>query len=345
MSHPVYPFRAVLKELRRDAGLTVLAAAEATGYGNYERWESGQTRVGAQHLRSLAEAFAVTDELHLLLYAWLVDRLSPKPGEPPKALRLDELRRFVRHAPDQVIDLGEHKDLVLEPGRHIDLALLCLVARYADHGSLVLPGVERSELPRSATGEPVLKRLYADAVNDATAATGRALLIRGLSDRPVALDLTNIGPALASPDTYRALADELDAIGTADDQPLVRFAAGTADDARRAAELLAHQRAALRNLLEAARGKPASEEAVDRLTQQVVTGKPLAVIRLVVRAALRGRVPDADPALTVELRSMVARMRGGWRAAAERQAVADPRRADAVEVFHALDALRPRSTA
>ena len=105
MCHPVYPFRAVLKELRRDAGLTVLAAAEATGYGNYERWESGQTRVGAQHLRSLAEAFAVTDELHLLLYAWLVDRLSPKPGEPPKALRLDELRRFVRHAPDQVIDL------------------------------------------------------------------------------------------------------------------------------------------------------------------------------------------------------------------------------------------------
>jgi len=31
MGHPVYPFRAVLRELRRDAGLTILAAAEATG--------------------------------------------------------------------------------------------------------------------------------------------------------------------------------------------------------------------------------------------------------------------------------------------------------------------------
>ncbi len=199
MSHPVYPFRAVLKELRRDAGLTVLAAAEATGYGNYERWESGQTRVGAQHLRSLAEAFAVSDELHLLLYAWLIDRLSPNAGEPPKAIRLDELHRFVRHAPDRAIDLGEHKDSVLEPGRHIDLALLCLAARYADHGTLVLPGVERSALPRSETSEPVLTRLYAKVVNDAAAATGRALLTHGLSDRSSTLDLTDIGPALASP--------------------------------------------------------------------------------------------------------------------------------------------------
>lgn len=51
MRHPVYHFRLVLKELRHDAGLTVLAAAEATQYGNYERWESGETRVGPQHLR------------------------------------------------------------------------------------------------------------------------------------------------------------------------------------------------------------------------------------------------------------------------------------------------------
>ncbi len=45
MRHAVHPFRLILKELRRDAGLTVLATAEATEYGNYERWESGATRV------------------------------------------------------------------------------------------------------------------------------------------------------------------------------------------------------------------------------------------------------------------------------------------------------------
>ena len=44
-----------MKELRRDARLTSLAAAEATAYGNYERWESGATRVGAQHLDAIAD--------------------------------------------------------------------------------------------------------------------------------------------------------------------------------------------------------------------------------------------------------------------------------------------------
>lgn len=33
MGLPVYPFRAVLRELRQDAGLSILAAAEVTGYG------------------------------------------------------------------------------------------------------------------------------------------------------------------------------------------------------------------------------------------------------------------------------------------------------------------------
>jgi hypothetical protein len=53
MGHPVYPFRAVLRELPRDAGLAILADAEATGYGKYERWESDQTKVSGQYLRSI----------------------------------------------------------------------------------------------------------------------------------------------------------------------------------------------------------------------------------------------------------------------------------------------------
>ncbi|MBI2708826.1 MAG: hypothetical protein HYX34_03930 [Actinobacteria bacterium] len=47
-----------------------------TEYGNYERWESGVTRVGAQHLVPIAVAFAV-DDVPMFLYAWLVDRFSP----------------------------------------------------------------------------------------------------------------------------------------------------------------------------------------------------------------------------------------------------------------------------
>jgi len=34
-------------------------SAEATGYGKYERWESGQTQVGGQYLTTIADAFGV----------------------------------------------------------------------------------------------------------------------------------------------------------------------------------------------------------------------------------------------------------------------------------------------
>ncbi len=80
--HPVYPFQLILRELRRGAGLTVLGAAEATNYGNYERWESGKTRVGAQHVGAIAEAFHIDDDLYLLLYAWLLDRIHAGTRSP-----------------------------------------------------------------------------------------------------------------------------------------------------------------------------------------------------------------------------------------------------------------------
>lgn len=80
MAHPIYRFGEILRELRRGAGLTVLGAAEATEYGNYERWDSGVTRVGAQHLGAIAEAFAV-DDVAMFVYAWLVDRFSPMPKQ------------------------------------------------------------------------------------------------------------------------------------------------------------------------------------------------------------------------------------------------------------------------
>lgn len=41
--------------------------------GNYERWESDQTRVGPEYLQKIAEAFGIDGDLWLLAYAWLVD--------------------------------------------------------------------------------------------------------------------------------------------------------------------------------------------------------------------------------------------------------------------------------
>lgn len=311
MEHPVYPFRAVLRELRRDAGLTILAAAEATGYGKYERWESGQTKVGGQYLRSIAEAFAVTDDLHLLLYAWVLDQLTPDGGSA-RRLDLDELRSHVRLAPETVIDLHEHKALVREPGRHVDLALLCLAARYADRHLVVLPAAHRRDLPSRAPGAPILEHLYGDVVHDGTAAMGRALLVRGIDKKPDAIDVSNIAPAMADPGTYLALADDLDTVEPTADQPVVAFAAGTAPDARRFAELLTSLLNQNRQLLEAA-GKPATDEDVERLTEKVTAGKTRSMLWLLVRAAARRRFPTADPTVTAELRAMHDWLRWGGR--------------------------------
>lgn len=78
----VCEFRSVLRGLRLGAGLTILVAAEATQYRNYERWESGATRVGAVHLANIATAFELgSDDLVLLIFAWLVDRLVPADGD------------------------------------------------------------------------------------------------------------------------------------------------------------------------------------------------------------------------------------------------------------------------
>jgi transcriptional regulator with XRE-family HTH domain len=343
MGHPVYPFRAVLRELRHDAGLTILAAAEATGYGKYERWESGQTKVGGQYLRSIAEAFAVTDDLHLLLYGWVLDQLTPDGGSA-RRLDLDELRSHVRLAPVTVIDLHEHKALVREPGRHIDLALLCLAARYADRHVVVLAAADRCDPPPRAPGVPILETLYGDVVCEGTAAMGRALLVRGIDKKPDAIDVSNIAPAMADPGTYLALADDLDAVEPAVDEPVVTFAAGTAPDARRFAELLKSLRIQNRELLEAA-GKPATDEDVERLTEKVMAGKTWSMLWLLFRAAARRRFPTVDPTVTAELHAMHERLREGWRDALEQQTVVEVRRADTSQVFEALDALRSRRTA
>lgn len=107
MKSPVYRFSDVLRALRNESGLTVLQAGEATCYANYERWESGQTRVGADHLANIATAFDVGEDLWLLVYAWLVDRFTPMPGSQPLELTGVELRRHLDTLPKVEVDLGE----------------------------------------------------------------------------------------------------------------------------------------------------------------------------------------------------------------------------------------------
>jgi hypothetical protein len=259
---------------------------------------------------------------------------------------MDDVRRCLRGAPDTIVDLGEHKHLVLEPSRHVDLALFCLAARYAEHGVLVIPPATRDHVPTDAGDARLLPHLYGDVLNDAALAVGRALLTRGLDGRGSnTIDVANIAPALASPEIYRALADELDGMDSPDDAPLVHFAVDAAADARRFAELLEHLRADLRGLLNAAHDEPPRDEAIEDLVAGVIAGKTGPVVKLVFRAARRGQLPIIDASVTNELRTMRARLLGCWRAAAQRQATAAINRASAADVFAALDGFRSRHSA
>jgi transcriptional regulator with XRE-family HTH domain len=344
MEHPVYRFGAILRRLRNDAGLTILAAAEATGYGKYERWESGQTKVGGQYLATIAEAFGIADELHLLIYAWLLDRLVPADGEPPRRLDISELRRHVRGAPDAHIDLGDDAGLVLEPSRHVDVALLLVAARYADGGVVDLLGSDRSPLPPISAGLPTLVQLYGDTLDEAGSFVGRHVLARGLDDGDTRIDVSNIAPALAAPSTYERLADRLGAMNAETARPTVAFAASTKADARRFAELLPRLRAQVRELLVAA-GRPSGDEDVEGLTRDVLAGKTGAVIGVLAQAARRGHLPATDPGLTAELLEMRSRLRRGWRDAVVEETVTELRDASATDAFEALEALRRRRPA
>lgn len=72
----------------------------------------------------------------------------------------------------------------------------------------------------------------------------------------------------------------------------------------------------------------------------VMSGNTLAVVKPLLRAARRGRLPDVDDDLTKELLAIKARVSDSWRVAAERQIVSDLRHANASEVFEVLEALQ-----
>ncbi len=328
MPHPVYRFRLVLKELRQDAGLTVMAAAEATGYRNYERWESGATRVGAQHVRSIAAAFGVIDECWLLIYAWLLDRLTPFPSKGAVDLAQANLPRVLRDLPDDVIDLGANEHLVVEPASQLDVALMCLIARYLRRQRLVLMPLRRSVLPPRQPGESVLQTAYGDVVGDAARHLARMLLGPGCAAHADTHDaeqilLANIGPMLTSPEAFEALADEV--------------AGPFAAEARRFAEILRIQREALSAIVEAAAGGPVLADEVTSLATDMAFGHFDRLAEVMVTAARRDALPDVDPGLYAEMCAMYDRVETRWNEEARREVASGLEMLDAEGLFDALE--------
>jgi hypothetical protein len=171
--------------LRQEAGVSILKARELTHYSNYERWESGQTKVGADHLGNIGAAFGTGNDLWLL-FAWLVDRLTPVPGSHPIELDAGEIRRHFADMPEAAVDLGEHDRVALVPIKHRDLAVLGLMARYgcgyaAVDRPPVLAPTKRMPVPPSTSPDiSLLRSLYGDVLCDLGSYAGKTLMLGGL---------------------------------------------------------------------------------------------------------------------------------------------------------------------
>lgn len=350
--HPVYPFRLILLELRREAGLTVLAAAEATNYGNYERWESGKTRVGAQHVGAIAAAFHTDDDLYLLLYAWLLDRFTPAPGAPVFQLSERSLRKVQRDLPGTAVDLGDYQHLIQQVCPHFDLALMCLVARYGrPYGrhrydvTFEFTMRARRLPPAEGNAEPILQRLYGDVMADVSRFFGRILVGAALTPSPDAIDLRarkTIGPVFASPEGMELFLSAAQAVVSEPNcRGLGSFAASAARELPRFAGVTRRQRTEMRRLLQATTDGPVSEEDIDRTLTDVAGGHYEHLLTRLLQAAQEGReIPDVDPSFVAEVDGIWKRMVQSWYRsiqveAADAAAVADPQTA-----FDLLDHLR-----
>lgn len=330
MAHPIYRFSEILRELRKGAGLTVLGAAEATEYANYERWEAGVTRVGAQHLRGIAEAFAVED-VPMFLYAWLVDRFSPTPKQGAVDLAHANFAKTYGQLPRKTVDLGERKDWVVEPPHHADLALLYLVARYRRNQRVVLPPVARKPLPARAPDVDVLTSAYGDVIDDVLRLAARILLRAGRSeDVDARAAVSNVAPMLSKPEAFEALADEVGG-------PL-------ADELRRFARLSSRVRNGLSQVVTQGR-EDATAEAVTELSVRLAAGDVDAVAPTFAAAIEHGPLPDVETAVIVDMQAMRARLESKIDAKVRREVIERSATLDLDDLFAALEvvAAAPRA--
>lgn len=330
MAQPIYRFGEILRELRKGAGLTVLGAAEATEYGNYERWESGITRVGAQHLGAIAATFAV-DDVPMFLYAWLVDRFSPAPKQGAVDLAQVNFAKTYRQLPRTTVDLGERKDWVVEPPRHADLALIYLVARYRRNQRVVLPPVARTPLPARQADGDVLSSAYGDVVDDVVRLAARILLRAGRSeDVDARAAVANVAPLLSKPEAYEALADEVGG-------PL-------ADELRRFAGLSRRVREGLSDVVAQA-GDGATSTTVEELTVRLAAGDVDAVAPTFAAAIARGPLPDVDSAVVVDMQAMRERLESEIDAQVRSEVIERSETLDLDDLFDALEVVTAASRA
>jgi transcriptional regulator with XRE-family HTH domain len=351
MDKPVYPFSAVLKALRADAGLTVLQAAEATHYPKYERWESGRTRVGAQHLQAIADAFNVGEELYLLLFAWLADRMTPRPGQAPAEITGQNVERFLSVAPSRVVALDEYGHLVVGPATHAELAALALVARYdrpenSERHTVWLAPVRRSRVRESvsASSRSVLDNLYSEVMRDASEYVGRTLMTIG-SDLSLEgfrkVPLPTLAGMLSRPEAFEAMAEEGWKLPLDGSRELDKFAVMALRQGDEVADLSRQFQAQLRALLEAVTGEAASDNDIESLIACLVSGDLEPIATLATKALDKGvTLAGPDTAFGERLMAVWEALSSGVTQAIRDDMAAEVNRADPMLALEALQYLR-----
>lgn len=180
---------------------------------------------------------------------------------------------------------------MVEPGSHLDVAVMCLIARYLRRQRLALVPLRRSALPPGDPGESVLQTAYGDVVGDAARHCARMLLGPGCGGHLDTHDaeqmlVANIAPMLRSPEAFEALADEV--------------AGPFAAEARRFAEILRIQREALAAIVEGATGGPGSGREGLLPGGRSVSGRFDRHAEVMVTAAQKDALPDIDLELYAE---------------------------------------------
>ena len=368
MKFPVYRFSEVLRALRYESGLTVLQAAERTGYGNYERWESGETRVGPAYLRIIADVFGIEGDLWLLAYAWLVDRYTPQPGAGFFDFTPQRLKRVLRQLPRDEVDLGEQANLASRAMGHGQLAVMCLVARYgpAYAGAdvpLVLPPTPRMPAPPGPCSSYILDR-YTDVLGDLARYVSRTFLLAGMGHVPHEVGIAvfrHILLLLAEPESFALLQNAAGQSPAGKHRGLEGLSATTVRDASKLPRLAVREVEDLCRLASATEGRPVTVEEMKAELRAIarddefwdeVANLDADHIHVVMKrlvgdeqswlstrdwpvTAVVSRLPDPDPALIAELQKLRDKLdRRGRRAI--REEVADAAAAAAPDV--ALDA-------
>lgn len=185
MKHSIYSFSAVLRALRKEANMSPEEAAVLTNYPNYKRWELGRTAVKSEYLELIADAFEVDDDLWLLVYAWLVDRLTPGFGQPSADVG-QQLKDLSLMMPDRLFDAGPGAGVASVPVSHAQFAAACLVARYGPGPGvtdvpMMLAAKRRSRIPWPIPPDvSALMFLYGDLYSDWVQYSSLTAILAGL---------------------------------------------------------------------------------------------------------------------------------------------------------------------